>query len=134
MKITKSELKEMIREALREELNSEKSLTEARVIKWTRKEAPTEAYAVLTDDGPFANEVFLSWDPNEQYYTTVDEISEVNKFDCPATAREAEDRALQAQSSTLGGWEAPMHIIKITNFIDAYFNGEEPEYTIVKTI
>lgn len=132
MKLTKSELENMIREAIREELSTEQ-LTEASTARWTKKEAPDVAYAVLTDDGSYKNE-FLNWNARDRYYTTVKSISKVSRFDCPASAAEAEDMAIQANSNTWGGWRAPMHIIKISNFKDAYFNYAEPEYTIVKTL
>lgn len=138
MKITKSELKQMIREALREELNknnkySRKKLKEG-TLRFEASEVPEQAYVILTDDGPFAKNVFLSYDSDENYHTTVDYIEDINMFDCHDSVAKAEDRAMDADSGTLGGWPAPMQIIKVTNFRDAYLNGEEPEYTVVKTL
>ena len=138
-KITKSELKEMIREALREELSKNKRYSRKKIKEdflpfEDPSEVPEQAYVVLTDDGPFAKDVFLSYDGDENYYTTVDYVEDIDMFDCHDSVAEAEARAKDADSGTWGGWPAPMHIIKITNFKDAYLNGEEPEYTVVKTL
>ena len=138
MKITKSELKEMIREALREELNNSKKYPRKKLkedaLHFEDSEVPEQTYVILTDDGPVARDVFLTWDADEHYYTTVDYVEDIDMFDCHDSVAKAEARAKDADSGTWGGWPAPMHIIKITNFKDAYLNGEEPEYTVVKTL
>ena len=93
-----------------------------------------KTYIVQTDDGPLHKDVFLSWDADNSYYTTVDYIDEVNEYDFHDTAPAAEDRAKDADSGTFGGWQYPMHIMELLNFDEAYNHGEEPELVFVKTV
>ena len=93
-----------------------------------------KTFVVKTDDGPFHQDVFLSWDSKGSYYTTVDYIDEVNEYDFHDTVESAEDRAKDADSGTWGGWQYPMYIMEVLNFNDAYNKGDEPELVLVKTI
>ena len=93
-----------------------------------------KTYIIQTDDGPFNREVFLSWNSEYGYYTTVDYIDEINEFDFYNTVAEAIDRAKDADSGTLGGWPAPMKIMELLNFDAAYNHGEDPELVEVQTI
>lgn len=94
-----------------------------------------KTYVIVTDDGPNNKDVFLSW-TNEDggYYTTVDDIQDVNVFDFHASVEAATDRANDANSGTLFGWPAPMKIMELHNFNEAYFDGAYPELTTVTTI
>lgn len=134
--MTKSELREMIREILKEELTTDESSSWDWITRanWRAKNAPTSVYAVMTDDGPRYKNNFLTWDSRGNYYTTVDYLRGVGRWDIHPTVAEAEERARDADSGTFGGWQSPMHIIEITNFRAAYYGGSKPEYTIVKTI
>ena len=93
-----------------------------------------KTFIVQTNDGPCHQNVFLSWDAEGSYYTTVDYIDEINTYDFHDTAASAEDRARDADSGTFGGWRYPMYIMELLNFDDAYNNGEEPELKFVKTV
>ena len=93
-----------------------------------------KTYVVQTNDGPLHQNVFLSWDSDGSYYTTVDYIDEVNEYDFHDTIESAEDRAKDADSGTFGGWRYPMHIMEVLNFSEAYNDCEEPELKPVKTI
>jgi hypothetical protein len=101
---------------------------------WTEKTAPDEIYVILTGDGPEYENVFLTFDDEGDYYTTVDYLDEVGIWDLHQSISEAIRRAKDADSSTFGGWPEEIHIAKVTNFKDAFFNQAEPEYTVVKTL
>lgn len=101
---------------------------------WDTTTAPKEVYVILTDDGPHHKNVFLAFDNAVDGYTTVDYFDEINLGSICKTIADAEYIAKAANSSTYGGWSTPMHIIKVTNFRDAYFNVCGPEYTIIKTL
>jgi hypothetical protein len=142
MKISRSELKDLIREVLHEELAAREPLEEssASTDPWTDPEAwdetnaPEEAYAILTDDGAGYENVFLAFDNASDCYTTVDYFDDINRQSICKSIPQAEQIAKDADSTTWGGWPTAMHIIKVTNFRDAYFSGADPEYTIEKTI
>ena len=94
-----------------------------------------KTYIVQTDDGPFNTGVFLSWtNKSGGYYTTVDYIDEISKYDFYDTVEAAEARAKDADSGTWGGWQYPMDIMEVLNFDEAYNHGEEPELRFVKTV
>ena len=95
-----------------------------------------KTYVIVTDDGPFNKDVFLTWTTEEGgYYTTVDCIDEVGEYDFHGTVKEAEDRARDADSGTFGGWPAPtMTIYEVLNFNEAITGDEEPELKEIKTI
>ena len=93
-----------------------------------------KTYIIQTDDGPMNKDVFLSWNSDYGYYTTVDYIDEINEFDFYDTVEEAINRAKDADSGTFGGWESPMKIMELLNFDEAYNKGEDPELVEVQTI
>lgn len=93
---------------------------------------PGKTYVVQTSDGPGYEDVFLSWVGN--YYSTVDCFDEIGKFDLHDTVEDAEDRARDADSGTLGGWRYPMRVMEVLNFDEAYNNGEDPNLVLVKVI
>jgi hypothetical protein len=101
-------------------------------IKMTRN---GKTYVIITDDGPGCEDVFLTWTNDAGgYYTTVDWLDEVGEFDFFDSIESAIDRAKEADSSTLFGWDSPMKVMEVLNFNDAYNNGEEPELKEVLTI
>ena len=87
----------------------------------------TKTYVIMTSDGPKYDEVFLSWDADDHYFTTVDELDAINEFDFHHSIEEAEARALSANSSTFGGWEYPMFIMEVVDF-------DEQELKLVKQV
>lgn len=94
-----------------------------------------KTYVVVTDDGPCHKDVFLSWTTDMGgYYTTVDYIDEVNEYDFYDTVDQAIARAKDADSGTFGGWRAPMKVMEVLNFNEAYNDGEEPELVEVLTV
>lgn len=94
-----------------------------------------KTYVIVTDDGPFHKNVFLTWTSDDGgYYTTVDYIDEVGAYDFYDTVAVAEDRAKDVDSGTFGGWRYPMHVMEVLNFNEAFNDGEEPELLEVKTI
>lgn len=93
-----------------------------------------KTYIIQTDDGAMNQNVFLSWDAEYGYYTTVDWVDEINEFDFYDTVEDAIARAKDADSGTFGGWGSPMKIMELLNFDDAYNHGEEPELVEVQTI
>ena len=94
-----------------------------------------KTYVIVTNDGPIIENVFLTW-TNDMggYYTTVDYLDEVGEFDFHDSIEEAIDRAKDANSGTLFGWKAPMKIMELLNFDEAYNDGEEPELVEIQTI
>jgi hypothetical protein len=93
-----------------------------------------KTYIIQTDDGAGYQDVFLSWNSEYGYYTTVDYLNEINEFDFYDTVAEAISRAKDANSGTFGGWQAPMKIMELLNFDAAYNDGEDPELIEVQTI
>ena len=83
-------------------------------------------YVIMTDDGPGHSDVFLSWNTEGSYYTTVDEVDEVNEYDVHSTIDEAISRAKDADSGTLFGWQYPMTVVEVLNY-EAVKEGEAPE-------
>ena len=93
-----------------------------------------KTFVIVTNDG-LAVDVFLSWSTDMGgYYTTVDWIEDVNEFDFHDTVEEAIDRAKDANSGTLFGWKAPMKVMELLNFNEAYSGEEEPELVEIQTI
>ena len=93
-------------------------------------------YVIVTNDGPDREDVFLSWTSKEGgYYTTVEYIDEMSELDFFDTVEAAVARANEANSSTLGGWNwAPMKIMELLNFDNAYEDNEYPELVEVFTL
>ncbi len=86
-----------------------------------------KTYVVVTNDGLAHQNVFLTWNADYGYFTTVDYIDEVGEFDFHDTIASAIDRARDADSGTWGGWQDPMTVYEVLNFDEAYNQGEEPE-------
>jgi hypothetical protein len=94
-----------------------------------------KTYVIVTNDGPNNENVFLSWTTKDGgYYTTVDTISEIKKCDFHDTVDSAIERANDANSGTLFGWDAPMKVVELLNFDEAYNNNEEPKLKEIVTI
>lgn len=94
-----------------------------------------KTYIIQTNDGPENDNVFLTWDTDDGFYTTVDSIDEISDYDFHDTIEGAEARAMDANSGTFGGWNwAPMKIMELTNFKESYDGNEEPKLMEVKTI
>ncbi len=92
-------------------------------------------FIIVTDDGPLAKDVFLTWTIEMGgYYTTVDYVDEINVYDFHDTPESAEDRARDADSGTWGGWPYPMKVMELLNFYEAYHNGEDPKLVEVKVV
>ena len=94
-----------------------------------------KTYIIITNDGPNNENVFLSWTTKDGgYYTTVDTISEIKKCDFHATVDSAIERANDANSGTLFGWDAPMKVVELLNFEEAYNDSAEPKFATIATI
>ena len=94
-----------------------------------------KTFIVITNDGINHENVFLSWAAEGSYYTTVDCIDEINEFDFHDTVGQALARAEDANSGTLGGWTwAPLTVVELLNFDEAYNNGAEPEFKTIVTM
>ena len=94
-----------------------------------------KTFILVTDDGIGHENVFLSWTNDcGGYYTTVDWIDEIGEFDFHNSVESAMDRAKDADSGTLFGWRAPMKVMELLNFDEAYNHGEEPELKEIVTI
>lgn len=76
-------------------------------------------YVVMTDDGPAWKDVFLTWNVEDGYYTTVEYVDEVGKYDIHTSVERAIARAKDADSGTLGGWSYTMKVMEVLNFEDA---------------
>lgn len=94
-----------------------------------------ETYIIQTNDGPEREDIFISWDSDGGYYTTVDYIDEISELDFFDTIEAALERAKEVNSSTFGGWNwAPMRIMELTNFYNAYYDREYPELIEVQVV
>ena len=94
-----------------------------------------KTYIIQTNDGPEREGVFISWNADGGYYSTVDYIDEISELDFFDTVEAAIERAKEVNSSTFGGWNwAPMRIMKLLNFSKVYNEGEEPELLEVQVI
>ena len=94
-----------------------------------------QTFIVVTNDTYDTKDVFLSWDVDGSYYTTVDTIGEINEYDFHDTVGLAVARAEDANSGTLGGWSwAPMRVVELLNFDEAYNRGADPKFSLIVTI
>ena len=94
-----------------------------------------KTFIVITNDGANHEDVYLSWDADGSFYTTVDNIDEIGECDFHDTVGQAMARAEDANSGTLGGWTwAPLRVVELLNFNEAYNNGAEPEFKLIVTI
>lgn len=92
-----------------------------------------KVYVIVTDDGIY-DDVFLNFDPEGDYYTTVAFLDEVGEGDLHSSVEMAEDRARDADSGTLFGWRAPMTICEVLNYDAVINDDEEPDLLKIKTI
>ena len=94
-----------------------------------------KTYVIQTSDGLGNDGVFLSWTNSDGgYYTTVDCIDEISESDFYDSIDRAIERAKDANSGTLFGWDAPMKIMELRNFNEAYNNNQEPELLEILTL
>lgn len=94
-----------------------------------------KTYIIQTNDGPERENVFISWNAEGGYYSTVESIEEIDELDFFDTIETAVERANEVNSSTFGGWNwAPMKIVELTNFYNAYYDNEYPELVEVQVI
>jgi hypothetical protein len=94
-----------------------------------------KTFIIVTNDGPEREGVYVSWDPNKGYYTTVESISEIGELDFLDSVDAAIERAEEVNSSTFGGWNwAPMIIAELLNFYNAYEDNEYPELMEIVSI
>ena len=94
-----------------------------------------KTFVIVTNDGANNEDVYLSWDADGNYYTTVDCIDEIGEYDFHNTVGQAMARAEDANSGTFGGWNwAPMKVVELLNFDEAYNNNAEPEFKLIVTI
>lgn len=93
-----------------------------------------KTFIIITNDGNNHKDVFLTWDADGSYYTTVDCIDEIGEFDFHDTPGQATARAEDANSGTLFGWAAPMKVVELLNFDEAYNEGADPELKLIVTI
>ena len=94
-----------------------------------------KTFIIITNDGANNENVFLSWTTADGgYYTTVDCVDEINEFDFHDTVDAAIERAKDANSGTLFGWDAPMKVVELLNFDEAYNEGVEPKFKLIVTI
>lgn len=91
-------------------------------------------FIIMTDDGPGHKDVFLSWTTDSGgYYTTVDEVDEINEYDIHTSVKSAVARAKDADSGTLFGWPSPMKVMEILNYEEVK-QGYEPELIEIQTV
>ena len=94
-----------------------------------------KTYILVTNDGPERENVFISWYADGGYYSTVDYINEIGELDFLDTVDAAIERAEEVNSSTFGGWNwAPIKVMELLNFDNAYDDNEYPELVEIKTI
>ena len=95
-----------------------------------------KTFIVVTRDGANHEDAFLSWTTEAGgYYTTVDWVDEINEYDFYDSVAQALDRIAVADSVTFGGWTwAPLTVVELLNFDEAYNHGADPEYKEVATV
>ena len=95
-----------------------------------------KTFVIVTNDGPNSQDVFLTWTQEDGgYYTTTEWLDEVGEFDFFDTVDEAIERTKDVSSVTFGGWNwAPMKVMEVLNFDNAYYDNEYPELVEVQTI
>lgn len=94
-----------------------------------------KTFIIVTNDGPEREGVYISWDTDKGYYTTVEDINEISDLDFFDTVGAALERAEEVNSNTFGGWNwAPMIIAELLNFDNAYDDMEYPELREIVSI
>jgi hypothetical protein len=96
-------------------------------------ERPGKTFILQTDDG-FSKDVFLTFKDSDYGCTTVDWLEEMVEYDFSNTIEEALHKAEQVNSMTFGGWPAPIKIVEVLNFKEAFSGEDEPELRTVRTI
>ena len=87
-----------------------------------------QTFVIVSDDGPNSQNVFVTWCREDESYTTTEWLDEVGELDFFDTVGEAMERTKEVYSSTFGGWNwAPMIVMEVLNFDNAFNNGEAPE-------
>jgi hypothetical protein len=92
-----------------------------------------KTFIIVTDDY-MTKDVFLTFKDSDLGCTTVDWLDEMIEYDFSDTIEEAQQKAEQAHSMTLGGWPSPMKITEVLNFNSAFSGEEEPELKTLRTI
>jgi hypothetical protein len=127
----KSELRQMIREMLHEELKSEKYLRES------AEALPETAYVLAAKDS--VGECFLSivQSNHDIDFKPVDSINALTPESYSCTRQEAIKYAEEAYNVTHWNWDGTVSVLAVTNFKEAYLNDIEPEcieiYTVSKS-
>jgi hypothetical protein len=87
-----------------------------------------KTFVIVSNDGPNSQNVFVTWSREDESYTTTEWLDEVGELDFFDTIGAAMERTKEVYSSTFGGWNwAPMIVMEVLNFDDAFNNGEVPE-------
>ena len=88
-----------------------------------------KTFVIVTNDGPNSQNVFLTWTTEDGgYYTTTEWVDEVGELDFYDTVGKALERIEEVNSLTFGGWNwAPLKVVELLNFDEAYNNGADPE-------
>ena len=94
-----------------------------------------KTFIVVTHDGTNHEDVYLSWDAEGSYYTTVDWVDEIHVQDFYDTVGQALERIEVANSVTFGGWTwAPLTVVELLNFDEAYNHNADPEFKEIVTV
>lgn len=124
-KITKSDLKMLIKEALREELAiSRRPSTKIKEALITDVNVPEAAYAILTK-----NKKFLDLDENAMRLVERDMLRYVSPLFVNSNLG-----IMTLLYNGAGANYPGARIVKITNFREAYLDGAAPNYTAVAPI
>ena len=88
-----------------------------------------KTFIIQTNDGPNSQDVFLTWTTEDSgYYTTTEWLDEVGELDFFDTIGKALERIDEVNSLTFGGWNwAPLKVVELLNFDEAFNNGADPE-------
>ena len=94
-----------------------------------------KTFVIISDDGPNSQNVFITWSREDESYTTTEWLDEVGELDFFDTVEQAMARAAEVNSGTFGGWNwAPMKVMEVLNFDEAFNNGEAPELKEIVSI
>ena len=94
----------------------------------------SKTYVLVSNDGS-EKDVFICWDKAGRYYTTTEWVDEIGDLDFFSNIEAAAERANEVNASTFGGWNwAPIKIMELTNFYNAYYDSEYPELLEVQVL
>lgn len=126
MKMTKSELREMIREVLKEELASRKQIIES------ANQVPHVAYVmVIPNHHPMQPECeYITFSNRHDGYIVVDDVNEIADGSYSTDMAYITDIAADARDELFG----EMWIAKVLNFNSAYNDAEEPEIEYIEEV